>query len=654
MRTPLTLPPGLSNRTPALDQDRLTGEKPAPATISLRELLIFSIVAGLLATLLRSYRYGFDNHLEQLPLIFRAMDDSYLAGDYFVTAGSAYGPRTYYSALMASLGSVIPLPVVFLLLTCGAHILTTFVTCLMGRTMFRGNGLAPLLGAVFVMGVDSIAIGQASSLRSWHLTPQTLAMPAALMAFWCGFMGRPLLCALLAAGAAFIHPTVGLQTGLIGLGTAGLATLLGLDDRRRTATARIFSLVMTALAMAGLLAYAYFVWIRPLAPADAESDVFSLYIRFRVPHHFIPSTFAVADWAALAAFLAALALSWKWWRADPGTHRPLAWRYLIPVGALLAILAGGYVFVEVWPSKLWTAAQVFRLVFLLKWLGLVLLGGTVARWLTAKPADGWTSGLITLLGTGVFQPFFMLAAHLIAGLGTILRSRFYGPGLNLLFVALLVPAIGAMKTLVDGGELRIMGLLVAIAVWFAVIPHKWPRVGLPVLATAALLAIVIINRLQPIPLLANGRVPILSELLAPDRHVITLDQGHAPGDAAAAFALANLPAEAVFLTPPQFGRFRCTARRAIVVDVISVTFAEEGIGEWYRRSIDCYGDVDGTGYAACRQWEEAYQTIPTERVLLAGRRYGATYAVLHAHTPTELPVVYADESYKIVGIPPAP
>ena len=85
-----------------------------------------------------------------------------------------------------------------------------------------------------------------------------------------------------------------------------------------------------------------------------------------------------------------------------------------------------------------------------------------------------------------------------------------------------------------------------------------------------------------------------------------------------------------------------------------MTFAEEGIGEWYRRSIDCYGDVDGTGYAACRQWQEAYRAIPTERVVLAARKYGATHAVLHTDTPTDLPLLYSDESYKIVGIPALP
>ena len=74
MKKPLILPPELSGQPMTLDrhdQDRLTDDEPAPANVSMRELLLFSILAGLLATLLRSYRYGFDNHLEQLPLIFR-------------------------------------------------------------------------------------------------------------------------------------------------------------------------------------------------------------------------------------------------------------------------------------------------------------------------------------------------------------------------------------------------------------------------------------------------------------------------------------------------------------------------------------------------------------------------------------------------------
>ena len=120
---------------------------------------------------------------------------------------------------------------------------------------------------------------------------------------------------------------------------------------------------------------------------------------------------------------------------------------------------------------------------------------------------------------------------------------------------------------------------------------------------------------------------------------------------AARFARENTPGNAVFLTPPVFGKFRLIARRAMVVDWRSFPFQDRAMVEWQRRMFDCYGIPGAVGLAARAESDENYRKIRDSEIEKLQIKYGFSYAVLYRETPTDFPVTYQNRKYKIVLLP---
>jgi hypothetical protein len=135
------------------------------------------------------------------------------------------------------------------------------------------------------------------------------------------------------------------------------------------------------------------------------------------------------------------------------------------------------------------------------------------------------------------------------------------------------------------------------------------------------------------------------------RPVFTIAQGNDPADHIADFVRLDTPADAIFVVPPLLGRFRLVARRAIVVDFKNFGFSDQALTQWYERMMDCYGEPEGIGFDAAHTMERRYGKITEGRLSWLREKYGTTYAVLFASTPCRLPVLYADDRYKLVAIP---
>lgn len=116
------------------------------------------------------------------------------------------------------------------------------------------------------------------------------------------------------------------------------------------------------------------------------------------------------------------------------------------------------------------------------------------------------------------------------------------------------------------------------------------------------------------------------------------------------YARRNTREDAVFLTPPQFGRFRLAARRAIVVDVKAFPFQDKAMVEWKERLLDCYGEVDTINSRTLRKMEKHYKSIDSASILSLRQKYGFTHAVLYKETSTELPVVFENSTFKVVAV----
>ena len=69
--------------------------------------VLFIALLAVLATAV-GYRFGFGNQLEQLPLIQRLLDPTFLEHDFYVTGASQFGPRYYYAHIIAALARIVP------------------------------------------------------------------------------------------------------------------------------------------------------------------------------------------------------------------------------------------------------------------------------------------------------------------------------------------------------------------------------------------------------------------------------------------------------------------------------------------------------------------------------------------------------------------
>lgn len=582
-----------------------------------RRAVVYALLAGTLATFIHGYYFGRINHVEQLPQILRAMDHSYLTRDFALNATTGYGPRFFYTRLLAFLGRVFGLPAVFLVLTCLQNAAVALVTYFAARRLLAGSQPAAVAACVLVLAVRSVKLGEADYLVLPGLIPASLVTAPALLAVWFGLRGRPLAAALVALPAVLIHPLLGLLCGGLGIATAGIA------EPRKALRA---GLVLAGFALLGGL-----LWVVPASRGGLSArQLLDIYARFRAPHHILPSRFPPADYLALGAFLAAVTIAGRRLFRAGAADAVVLRRLPILAGLLLALWLAGYVFVEVVPTRIGITMQAFRLTLVVKWLGLMLLAGAAVRQLEGgEPA----SGALTLAGTGAGQPWTALVAA---------ASPRFGP-----LTPALVFAVALLLQSLLGFSVKELHALVALGL-LSVIYHalKRPAWRYPVTALAVLLwvGLIVVNR--------DHRLPLIGGLLARSAPTLRLEEAADGERRAVAFCRAALPPDAVVLTPPDLGSFRLTAQRAIVVDFKYAVPLDSGMLEWRQRLEDCYGPVTGSGWNAAAEMDRNYRQITDSRVLMAGRRYGATHALLYGDTRTALPVLYRDAGYQLVAVVP--
>lgn len=591
----------------------------------LEEILLFALLIAMVPILIGNYSYGIRDQIEHLPLVFRTMESSYLANDFYVNANSRFSPRTYFVRFIAALARLFPLPILYLLLLCFARTLTVLVTYSVSMELFKGSNLAGMLAAALVMAVDSTGFGVVWHLNSDYLLPPFLALPFGLASLWMGIKNRPFVCAGLSMASALIHPLVGLEPGAVGLMTA-LISALSRPQRR------LKNIVMVVIAFIAMGIFTLYIWIIPYYKNNVSigiNEFVGITAYFRGSDSSIISAYPIEDYISLICFLAAFAISWRWWRASLQKSEAASYPYriLIAVGIVLCLCVMGYIFVEVFPTRLWVVAMAPRLLFAVKWLGFIVIGGTAARMLTeGKTFDQSYPAWLLLAGSGWIQPVIMFFSHLIEISRRYIKSLIPSTVFHLwLGMTFLVGVVGLIKY----GSVKesfIMALVIAISLWFLLIPKRWYRAFIPFLGLLVLAALV----RSPIERANDAIEPAIKDI--------------------SNYVRRSTSADAVFLTPPDFGIFRLTAKRAIVVDFKCVPFQDIFIKEWRERLWECYGDVKKSDTAAAREMDRLYVSITDEKISYIAKKYKASHAVLYKETPSDFPVLFQNDTYKIIEI----
>jgi hypothetical protein len=621
-------------------------------------LLFFATLAGILATLW-GYRYATGNQVEQLPVVMRAIDPHYLPNDFFVNASAKFSPRAQFAAFVAFFARFAPLPTVYLLLTIAGNIAIGLATAVTALDLFDGSQAAALFSIAAVMCVKTFWLGYSNVIYRNFLEPEHLATPFLLLAAWAALRRKPVLCALLVSVGAYFHALVGLETGALLLGTLVLMELFHHAQPQRFPFRCGWRSLLTGAAI--LAVCATLVLLPYLGSPRIPARVFvEILAFFRHPHHYVPSSFETWQWIQAAAFLTACAIAWASVASSASGLKRANMMILVIVIVLALACAGGYLFVEIWPSRLWTTAQVFRMLYLVKWLGLILITGWAASLLPAHRGSPSAyrpmTGLLSLvLAAGLISAPAAAAAAGYAALrswvdGWDLTPRVPHWAWTLCDAAVLVVIVlCVLRYDPDAGLMLYVAIFTLMILSILFLP-AW--LSLPTSLAAA--GLIVVALLWAGDMISTRWLPgdwlpdsIYRHINAPN-----IDQPDLGNEELqiARYALERTPDNAIYVVNPSMGFFRIAARHAIVVDFTAFPFQDSDMLEWQRRIYDVYGIPVSTGFDAVPELRRNYTHISDERLLWLAQKYHAQYAVLYRSTKTKLMIIFQTQNYKIVEL----
>jgi hypothetical protein len=604
-------------------------------------IALMALCLAVACLFVRGYSFSDAGTDEQLPLVYRALDPLYLPRDFYVEANQAIGPRSYFVLIVAALARVAPLECVYLALTVLSNAGVLAVTYLAARRLTPTSSVVPIVACVLVAGVVGPTIGNfGGSMVAGSLVPGTIAIPLGFGAVLAALRGHPMACALLAAAAALSQPVIGMQAAVLGLSVAvalcAAPAALGVGGSRghRGALA-----LQTAVAAAAFAGFCQLVWFARRPCYLGVNEFIAILGRLRSPHHYLPSQFPYWEYRQSAAFLASGCLAW-WQHRRSRTAPDLAARLVVAAAVIGLLWVGGYVFVEVWPSRLWVTAHLFRLMYVATWLSLLLVAASVVGWWGRATPSGRAAAAFSCMATGPRTGYWFLVGQVIGIAQTRLRDRWARP--VSWAIASVCAAAGAWayaSGLGGRSELRALLLLGALGACAWYIPRRSAR------ATGAMfaaLAFIIGCGIAP-----RGVVPGILQLPRPH---FTVPQSQAGLVPLSAWLQANTPADTLLVAPPRLEALRVTARRALVVDFQCFPFQDEAMVEWRSRILTCYGPVSGGGFPAAEEMDRNWHAVTDERLERIARAYGAGYAVLYASTATRYPTLAVIGEHRVVAL----
>ena len=585
---------------------------------------------------LLGFQFGSGNQVEQFAIIARMIDPAFASGDFYIDNAVGFGPRFYYSKFMAAIVGATSFPFAVLFLTLSCTLATGVITFLSARRFLNASALAGAVAATLAVTNGGFALGLAGYIRFDSFQPASIAIPLSLAGLYFSFSNRPLIAAAIFAAASLFHPLIGVEIGVIGFGAFFLATIvqrgMSKDSLRELARQIIAGFIFLALVFAA--------WGVPSLMGTVEKipdkEFFDTLIIFRAPHHYLAFGFPRAHYVSFFLFCLSLgAMIYLYARTNGLKRTDLS--LIISAAAVLVLCAASAAFVDILETRIYATAQVFRLLFLVKWIGYVYIGWIIARWVTDHGLVGFVFGVLILISTGEAQArtlAFILALCWASTFKIFTQKPILKWGL-----AAIAFAGAAYFHNRYGSGTEAMRAIAAVGVFFVVfkspLNQRTALISASVM-TAALIAFISVNRTEHwINKRALTPQYIWADLSGQDVDI-------------ARWARVNTPEGVVWATPPDFESFRMVAERGIIVDYTSIPFGDLALRAWKERITMLYGPIESTGFWALENMKRNYAGRKDDDLRAVMIEYGADYAVLYNETPWDGPILYQNETYKAV------
>ena len=623
-------------------------------------LAAFAALFGLLSAALSGYLYGGVNHPEQLALIFREMDAGYLVNDFFVNSAAGFGPRFYYTKLLAAAGAAIPLPLLFFTLYLLVHIGVAAITAFAARDL-TGSTIAGLLAAVLVSSLMPFHLAYPARVSEAALLPHFLAAPLLLLTLWQGIRGEPVGAALISLPAILLHPVVGVELAALAMVAVAARRLFPNGGIPGVWWKRLLTPDLgLGLAILGLTVILF--WIIPLAyTADTlrltNREFVQIYSFVRIPHHTLPSSWPAVDFLLAGFFLGAAFIALVEFRraANAGTGQSQRAKAVAIAALFLVVPAGmlgSWFFVEVIPNRWAATAAFFRMAVYVTWLGWIVIAGQLAAQLARRQ---WHWTLLGLVSAVASPALFLYQAILFAAGrrdgGRMLRSRlcFAAAAITVVIAVIItLSLIAGVRPELDTHHfpLNLVGLALVLSV--VLLPRRLP-IALAGLGGVLLLTVTVLT-LERSAILPE--VPLVSRYVHNAQPVLTLSDYQqrfpdAPATRLAAAARRETDREAVFLIPwrGDWLNWRLFAERAPVLGWKAYPFRDAGLKEWHTRYLAIYDRERGAGYPFA---------VTAAELLALQRKYRFDYAVLPIDSPLPFPTLATAGAWKLVKVSPEP
>jgi hypothetical protein len=502
------------------------------------------------------------------------------------------------------------------------------------RSRFGAAAAGAATAAALAVANSSFALGLAGYVRFDSFQPASIAIVLSFAAFLWVADGKRYLAAVAFFLASLSHPLIGLEVAMIAYASCAIGDLVDRKPPRE----------ILNYFPSGLLFCALFIlaWVLPAMSSEqvrmSSEEFFSIIPAFRSPHHYLGTTFPFAHYRQVAAFAAAMAILAFQLRKDAGQFA-LGTRLMIATAIVICLCAASLVLVDGLHNRLATAAQIFRMLMVVKWAGFLLFGAAAGRWLSSGRPLLMAAPFLVLIATGEAQPYVMLWATLL-----VLAVERLRPGKLIeaaVAAGLAVLTLYLMMT-IGGREEAVRAVLGAIAIGLLYLsPLAVPVAAASAAAlTGAVIALGLLNqKLQFTDQKVFNPTYSWSDIKTDDADV-------------ARWAKAHTPPGSVWITPPKFEAFRLIAARPVVVDFTCIPLQEGPMREWRRRIRDVYGDVSGGGRLAEAGMKQNYRAVTREKMTQLSNEYRARFAVLNRETPWPGPILYENGTYKAVSLEP--
>lgn len=295
------------------------------------------------------YKFGISDQNEQLPIIYRIMDDSYLINDWFVNQTEGISPRFFYAHFLAFFSNFIDIESLFFIVFIAFTILAIISIYGIAWELFK-NHLISYFSIVLLLFGPHVALGDNWIFGS-ILVPSTIARALVLFGIYLYLKNQQSLCFIILGFSTLFEPLIGLLTIFVLIPAIWFTS----ENSNFETIKRIIKL-FTLFLLFGIIGFAPILFT---SSNISNIEIFNIITYIRHPHHYCPFSFPIINYVGfllmLILFIFILAL-----KLNPTnrTKHKFVILFIIFVGILNII---GTIFVEIIPISLIGKLQVFKI-----------------------------------------------------------------------------------------------------------------------------------------------------------------------------------------------------------------------------------------------------------------------------------------------------